>query len=462
MSPDPDNSNRYKLQIEEFEFVGGGGTYKKYIYFDRKTGVVLKEKDVSVIDGEEVECIESDLKKYQMRIPSNPENRHNLELFNTKTGELLENYDKGEELDVLPGISVMVTETDLNIWKAALAPIENFNNEEKEKAKQSIEKEMKENNSELSIEKVTETIELILSQECIPNTFYKHTDGKEAFNVSRIIADRFSGLHALLDDLTLNQVSETSYMVEAESKDSRGNSIKLEHRLQASSFEEAKTIGQIIIKKLQGMLIKTWLSCWKIANEKGRYTFTCPLTEIMYRCNPGRDRKVYFNKQEKIDFYENLRDLENTKFVFTKTYKKKGVEKYESFEIRVLEIHRRVGEKDEAPSDITMTILNTAALQNEKTTFIGVPVKNKTLELHSDDTSLATWIQIRKNQVKNHSTLKLDREFLINLAGLSRTNNSNKTRANKLLMSKLVRLVEKDIILECPPKINDIVCLKIR
>ena len=198
-----------------------------------------------------------------------------------------------------------------------------------------------------------------------------------------------------------------------------------------------------------------------MANTKGKLTFTCRLTDLMNCSNPLR--KAHFNSTERLEFYEHLRSLENTKFVYTKSYKVRGKDKVESYEIRLLEIHRRSGDKnEETPQELTMTVLNVPALQKQKTTFVGVGVKNKTLELHADDTILASLIQTRKNQNMKSSCLKFERAYLMEISGLSRTNKINKTHANKLLGEKLDRLKEKGIILNSPKRINDVISLKVR
>lgn len=97
-----------------------------------------------------------------------------------------------------------------------------------------------------------------------------------------------------------------------------------------------------------------------------------------------------------------------------------------------------------------------------KIAFVGAAFKHKTLELHADDTALAAWIQTRKSQRREESAIRVEREFLIQLAGLQKTDISNKTVANKKLILKLNRLVEKGILESAPVFIEKIVSLKIR
>jgi hypothetical protein len=141
----------------------------------------------------------------------------------------------------------------------------------------------------------------------------------------------------------------------------------------------------------------------------------------------------------------------------------KGRDKVESYEIRLLEIHRRSGDKnEETPQELTMTVLNAPALQKQKTTFVGVGVKNKTLELHADDMMLASFIQTRKNQNMESAHIRFERDSLMEISGLSQTNKTEKARANKLLLEKLNRLREKGIILNSPKRIDTFISLKVR
>lgn len=64
----------------------------------------------------------------------------------------------------------------------------------------------------------------------------------------------------------------------------------------------------------------------------------------MNECHPDRDKEVYFNSSEKRVLLAR-RMLENTKLSYTNTFKVKGKEKYESYEIRMLEIHKHSGDR---------------------------------------------------------------------------------------------------------------------
>lgn len=294
--------------------------------------------------------------------------------------------------------------------------------------------------------------------------FYRTINPNDEFGISRFVADRTYHLPKLLSKPELvHQEGTTSYIIQAQINDSYGNNIKLEHRLQALSDEEANKIAHLVIKRLQGIQHKIWMATWKLANKLESLTYTCELTQLMKLTYPNRE--TYFQTKEKIEFYEHLRSLENTKFVFTKKIiknTKSKKEEHKSYEIRLLEINTKVGEQEEYPREITLTILNPAAFKNENTVFLGAAVKNATLELHADDLMLASVIQFRKSQRPKAKVQKWARVDLIHVSGLTASSLKNKTQANKLLLVKLKRLEEKGILEETPQRILDFVTLKVR
>ena len=185
----------------------------------------------------------------------------------------------------------------------------------------------------------------------------------------------------------------------------------------------------------------------------------------MQICHP--ERNGYFSTKEKILFYEDLRSLENTKLVFSKKIKKKHLKKtmIEDYEIRLLEIEKKTGEQEEYPNQITLTILNPKILfqkQKQKMAFVSAKFNHKTLELHADDAMLAQVIQTRKSQRMNKEFLRFERNDLMEIAGLKKTNETKKAVANKSLIKKLKRLEDKGIIVSTPTKISDVVSIKIR
>lgn len=394
-----------------------------------------------------------------------------ISMYDPSTNTIARTIPKAKIIQVDGKVEIKIKEDDSKVTEDLISKVNELSLDDKERLIESIQKTCEpvttlegKQVSISTIDQVTQTIGMILTNESdeIPIDFYKTIDPKEGFGISRVAEDKIYYLPRLLENAKLvRQGDTTTYIIQSEVKDSYNNSIRLEHRLQATSPQEAEKIARLVLKRLKGIQIKIWTACWKMANTKSRYTFNCRLSELMRYCNPLRE--AHFNSAERADFYEHLRSLENTKFVYTKSYKKKGKDKYDSYEIRLLEIHRHSGYKDEeAPQEITMTILNTLALQKEKTTFVGVEIKNRTLELHADDAMLANFIQTRKNQKMDGSHLKLERDSLMEIAGLSLTNKTKKAHANKLLLEKLGRLKEKGIILSFPKRISDSISLKVR
>lgn len=321
--------------------------------------------------------------------------------------------------------------------------------------------------STASIDEVQQAIEAILARKSvsIEEGFYKSVDPKEEFGISRFVADRLYHMPQLLKNIELKRQKGTNvYILQSEQKDSSGSSIRLEHRLLASCPEEATKISEVIVKRLQGVQNKIWMAAWQLANQLARFTYTCELTKLMKLCYP--ERNANFSSTEKIEFYEHLRGLENTKIIFKRKKsarsKSKLKEEYIEYEIRLLEIHGKIVAHDSYPNEIALTILNSAAFQKEKTAFLGAAIKNKTLELHSDDAALALWVQTRKSQLMNQNFIKLERDSLYKLAGLQKTSATNRSHANKLLRVKLRRLFDKGIITSVPQQIKKIVTLQIR
>lgn len=396
-------------------------------------------------------------------------NSNKLEIIDTETGEVVNIMDKLEELSVIDGIKLMIKPSDKDGWKKTIEPIGKFSIEEKEKIKKSMFPTQKEDGSSSSslvyMEQVSKAIEDILSEQkaVIPHSFYKGIDSKEGFGIERFVLDRVYYLPKLLEDTNLTFVSGTTYLISSEQKDSSGNSIKLEHRFQATNDEEAKKLYEKISTRLAGVQQKIWLACWSLGNKLKKFTYTCQLTDLMHLTYP--ERNGYFAVSDKIEFYEHLKSLEQTRFVFSKPYKKRGQKKdlRISYTIPLLSIPVQLGEENRYPQDITLSIRTFDPDPiHEKIYHVGAEIKHKTLELHADDAQLATWVQTRKSQRQKEDSIEIDLNFLFSLSGLERTAQSNKTHAKKLLTNKLQRLIDKGIILSFPTKLENIVVIKVR
>ena len=178
-------------------------------------------------------------------------------------------------------------------------------------------------------------------------------------------------------------------------------------------------------------------------------------------------RGTYFAVNEKAEFYEHIKSIEQTRFVFSKLIKKPKRKKDHtlSYIIPLISITQEIreNESDKYPEQLTISLRPfEPEPQNEKIYHVGAAIKNKTLELHADDTQLAGWIQTRKGQRPEEQFITIDRSFLIKLAGLQKTDSSNKTVANKCLITKLKRLKEKGVLTETPEAIEESTRLRVR
>ena len=122
--------------------------------------------------------------------------------------------------------------------------------------------------------------------------------------------------------------------------------------------------------------------------------------------------------KRRLSFSDILETLENTKIIFSR--KIPNSKKIEDLEIRLLDIHSKVRENEHYPHEIRISILNIPAFQNEKMAFVGASYKNQTLELHSDDMQLATWIQTHKSQGKEKSYIKIELSFLFRISWIGK------------------------------------------
>lgn len=417
------------------------------------------------------------IKKIEEIVELNPQQNHPEILFKDSNFKLLINQQvsidvsnevDGNEVEELRKLEDKKMSSCILESEKELDPVADFSEREIE----ALEKIVKEKAAQVQagtysipFNEVSKAVETILSEQkdSIPNTFYKGINPEESFGVERFLLDRFYYLPNLLDDTKLTHTSGINYLVSSEQKDRSGNSIKLEHRFQATSEQEAVKLYEKISKRLAGVQQKIWLACWSLGNKLKKFTYTCQLTDLMYLTYP--ERNGYFSVSDKIEFYEHLKSLEQTRFVFSKPYKK-GNRKKElriSYNIPLLSIPFQLGEGDKYPQQITLSIRSfDPDPVHEKISYVGAEIKHKTLELHADDMQLATWVQTRKAQRQKEEFIEVDLEFLFKLAGLERTAATNKGEAKRLLKKKLERCVEKGFLLSYPQKLNDPISLKVR
>jgi hypothetical protein len=293
----------------------------------------------------------------------------------------------------------------------------------------------------------------------LPNKFFESLESGE-FGISRLVCDPLNQVPNLLKNPTSpTHIQEDIYLLKWECKNSTGDDIRLEYRYRAKNQAEADKQAQAFIKRLTGRQKKVFEACWAMANQKMRRTYTCNLTELMVIAYPARMGRSYFSTKEKVEFYQDLLDLSDTKFYVTKKYKSKPKKiKNDTFLLPLICVFKYSDmegdkESDKYPSQISLSVLHNPLYESETMYHVGASIKYSTLELNSDDMQLAEWIQVRKNQEMKEKFISLDREFLIKLANLERTDQKHKGMANKQLLDKLRRLKDKGIILGHPQKI---------
>ncbi len=411
----------------------------------------------------------NDERKFTAEAPADIDHFEQLQFLNAETNQITRTIPRTHVLHI-DDTEIEFENADTRSVKDILGKIDALSKEEKEKLKQALAKPNPlttldgRKKSQAEYAEVKDAIETIITlpQE-VQEKLYKTIDSSQEFGISRFVADRIYHLPTLLKEPSLKRQEGTNtYIVRAEERDSKGNKIMLEHRFPSKSEEMAEKTAELVIHRLQTVQHRILLAAWQLANQLEQLTYTCELTVLMQHCYP--ERNSYFSTKEKVQFYEDLRSLENTKLVFSQKIKKRGAAKtvIEDYEIRLLEIEKKRGTQEKYPSHITLTILNTKALQNQKMAFVSAAFKHKTLELHSDDTLLAQVIQTRKSQCMGKKFLRFDREYLIKLSGLMKTNESKKAVANKKLLEKFKRLEDKGVIVKAPVKIHEKVSIRIR
>lgn len=430
-------------------------------------GVDVEIRFFRVENGKEVYIPrpDNDERKFVMA-KADIENDNQLTLFDMKTHEVVKEIPRKHVIQI-DDTEIEFSHEDMNLVHDIIGTVKGLSEENKIKFKKALSKP----NSITTIEgrkkslaeydEVRNAVEDILSNP--DSDFYKAINTAEEFGISRFVSDRVYHLPELLREPKLiKQDGTNTYIVRAEIGDSQGNKIKFEHRFPSKSEEAAQDTSKVVIQRLQTVQHKIWLGAWQLANKLGRLTYTCQLTTLMRLCHP--ERGGYFSTKEKIQFFEDLRSLENTKILFSKKTKPKRSKQavIEDFEIRLLEIEHKKGTQEKYPSQMTLTILNPKAFQNQKMAFVPAGFKHKTLELHADDSMLAQVIQSRKSQRMDKKFLRFERTYLMEVSGLKKTNDTKKSVANKKLLQKLKRLEEKGVIIKAPSKITDTVSIRIR
>ena len=426
---------------------------------------LTQKNHFKIENGQEIPCPPPETNgTFQFTLDlDNPEKQPALDLKDSATGETVGILDRVEKLQILDGLDVTIRSADAKMWKDATAPIETLSKEGKAALKKAVQL------PSLHVDQLTKAIEGILAEQepppPMPQAFFKNINQSDEFGIERFIFDRMYHLPDLVDGIELSHLGELKYVAQSEKKDSHGNSIKFEHRFLATSDEEAEKLFTSIATKQTGKWQKIFLACWSLGNEKGQFTYSCSLTDLMHKTYPNRTD--YFGGNEKVEFYGDLKSLEQTRFVFSKLIKKPNRKKDPtlSYILPLISVTHELRENtgDKYPEQLTISLRPfDPEPQNEKIYHVGAPIKKRTLELHADDTELASWLQSRKAQNRDNPYVSVDRGFLIKLAGICGTNTQNKTVANKRLITKLQRLQEKGILVDVPLTIEETVRLRVR
>ena len=430
-------------------------------------GVDVEIRFFKIINGQEVYIPRphNDDRKYIAAIP-NIEKDQQLLLFDMETNEIVKEIPRKHVIQI-DDTEIEFSHEDIGLVHDIIDTVSGLSEENKVKFKEALSKPNSITTLEGRKKSLAEYDEVRGAVEDILSTpdsdFYKSIDSSKEFGVSRFVADRVCRLPELLREPKLiRQDGTNTYIVRAEVGDSQGNKIKFEHRFPSKSEEAALDTSKVVIQRLQTVQHKIWLGAWQLANKLERFTYTCQLTTLMHLCHP--DRNGYFSTKEKIQFFEDLRSLENTKILFSKKIQSKRSKStvIEDFEIRLLEIEHKKGTQEKYPSQLTLTILNPKKFQNQKMAFVSAGFTHKTLELHADDSMLSQVIQTRKSQRMDTTFLRFERKYLIEVSGLQRTDETKKSVANKKLLQKLKRLEDKGVITKAPSKITETVSIRIR
>ena len=302
----------------------------------------------------------------------------------------------------------------------------------------------------------------------LPSKFFRSLQAGE-FGIARLVSDPLNQVPQLLKNRTSPElIKEDIYLIKWECDNSSGDKIRLEYRFRSNNQEEADKQAFAFVQRLTGRQKKVYESCWAMANQKMRRTYTCDLVDLMKIASPARKNGSPFSVKERVEFYQDLLDLSQTQFIISKKQSKKTKkDRIESFLLPFITIHKFTEgesnkESEKYPNQISLSVLHNPLYEDEVLYNVGAGIKYKTLELHSDDVQLAEWIQIRKNQLMNEEKkyIEIDREYAIKLANLSGIKHTG--MANKRLLDKFDRIKQKGIIFGFPKKITDLMKLKVR
>lgn len=219
----------------------------------------------------------------------------------------------------------------------------------------------------------------------------------DEFGISRLMADPLNNIHKMLGQFIPPQQinNDGLYLIQAECENSQKDKIRLEYRFRASTQKEADLQSQKYIQRLTGRQKKVYEACWALANKRQSRIVTCDLTELMLIAYPDRKNKNSFSIAQKLDFFQDLLDLSQTQLTLQKASPAKSPKKkdhLDTFLLPFLTIHKTSGynmvsskKSDRYPNNISYSVLHNPLYERETMYNVGAGIKNKTLELRTED-----------------------------------------------------------------------------
>lgn len=298
----------------------------------------------------------------------------------------------------------------------------------------------------------------------LTNKFFESI-APEEYSMSRLVADPLNHLAELLDGFDgVHNLKDGFYAIESQVLNSLGDELKLNYRFQAINESDAIEKAEAFIYRMKRRQLKVYEACWALASKKLNRIVKCDLTEIMEIAYPNRSSRATFTTDEKIEFYQDLLDLSETKFTLKKAAALKLPPKSKKITIFIFPLItifdisdcniKSDNKSDRYPNDLSFSVVHNPNYEKEKMYNLGAIRKLKILELRHEDTRLATHISTRKSQLMKKDTITFtDREWLFKLANLDDTNPKYKKVANQRLLEKFARLQDTGTIISYPKRV---------
>lgn len=274
----------------------------------------------------------------------------------------------------------------------------------------------------------------------IPQEFYKNIDTEKCFGIVQVLTDRLRYIPELLEKLelvALKNEGTARYMIRASIKLKDIGEIGLSY---AFTLPANQNIKEAFLKYHNDMkdALKVYLAYWDCANRMGNFQYLAPITEIMATAQK-ETRKDSWSSSEKKRFWELSKLLENTKITFKCKVDREWIDvKTPLLDLSVTASTNKDQELKKGYPDKVMPLVLNPSLKN--TTYRVTEFSKGTLLLRPEDIPLAFYSQARAAQRLGSNSTKIDEEYAMKLAGLSKTYKSNPRMARKKLREKLEKL----------------------